>query len=304
MTWALVLLLGVIAIPFTIEWMRNGISRKDRDAAPGQFALLSQGTTHFEWIGPARGPVAVCIHGLSTPSFVWRGLAKGLAVMGFRVLVYDHYGRGYSDRISGKQDAGFFLQQLGDLLQHEKVTGPVTVIGYSMGGAVATHFAAAHPGLVKQLVLIAPAGMQHVAGKAAIFARDTPIIGDWLFLANYPRLLRRGIQAEAHLAGSVDNITALQMAETDKRGYFPAILASLRGILRDDAQAAHQAIAAADVPVLAVWGDADDVIPLSARDVLAKWNPSAAQVVIQGAGHGLTYTHTDQVLGALRATRG
>lgn len=303
MMWVLVLLLGLIAVPFTIEWMRNGITGKDRAAAPGQFALLSQGTTHYEWIGPARGPVAVCIHGLSTPSFVWRGLAKGLVLMGFRVLVYDHYGRGYSDRIGGKQDAAFFLQQLGDLLAHEKVKEPVTVLGYSMGGAVAAHFAAAHPGLVKQLVLIAPAGMQHAAGKAAIFARDTPIIGDWLFLATYPRLLRRGIQAEAHLPGSVDNITALQMAETDKRGYFPAMLSSLRGLLRDDAEAAHRAIAAAGVPVLAIWGDADNVIPLTARDSLVKWNQSAGQHVIKGAGHGLTYTHTDQVLEALRATR-
>mmetsp|Transcript_26984 Transcript_26984/g.48931 ORF Transcript_26984/g.48931 Transcript_26984/m.48931 type:complete len:292 (-) Transcript_26984:1241-2116(-) len=290
-------------MPFTIERMRDGLSEKYLKSAPGQFALLSQGTTHYEWLGPNRGPVALCIHGLTTPSFVWHGMAKGLALMGFRVLVYDHYGRGYSDRPKGKQDAGFFLRQIDDLLLHEKVEGPLTVFGYSMGGAVATHFAAARPDMVKQLILIAPAGMQHLISGAARFARDTPIIGDWLFLMTYPRVLRKGIRAEAGLPGSVDGITALQQTETDKRGFFPAVLSSLRGLLRDPDEAEHRAVAANGVPVLAVWGAEDDVIPLSARDVLTVWNPAAQHVVIDGAGHGLTYTHTDHVLAALRSSR-
>ncbi|WP_420012516.1 alpha/beta fold hydrolase [Tateyamaria sp.] len=303
MTWVLLLVAALIAMPFTIEWMRDGLSERYMKTAPGEFALLSQGQTHYEWLGPNRGPVALCIHGLTTPSFVWRGMAKGLALMGFRVLIYDHYGRGYSERIKGKQDAAFFLQQIDDLLLHEKVQEPLTVIGYSMGGAVATRFAAARPGLVKQLVLIAPAGMQHVMGKAATFARDTPILGDWLFLMTYPRLLRKGIAAEVGLPGSVEGITALQQTETDKRGYFPAVLSSLRGVLRDTTEEAHRAVAAAGIPVLAIWGAEDDVIPLAAREVLAEWNPSARHAVIADAGHGVTYTHTDQVLEALRTSR-
>lgn len=303
MTWIVLFILWLIAMPFTIEVMRKKVTEADRKAAPGQFALLSQGTTYFQWIGPQKGPVALCIHGLTTPSFVWRGMAQGLVLMGFRVLTYDHYGRGLSDRVKGKQDAAFFLQQLDDLLRHEKVDGPVTVLGYSMGGAVAAHFTAANPGAVKQLILLAPAGMQHSVGKAALFARDTPIIGDWLFLMSYPRQLRKGIQAEAQLETSVENITDLQQAETDKRGFFPAVLSSFRGLLHDTAEAPHCAIATAGVPVLAIWGPEDDVIPLSARDVLVEWNPDAQQAVIDGAGHGLTYTHTNEVLDAIRSSR-
>lgn len=303
MTWVLFLLLGLLAVPFTIELTRSKVTDADRNTAPGQFALLSQGTTHYQWYGPEKGPVAICIHGLSTPSFVWRGVAQGLVLAGFRVLTYDHYGRGYSDRPKGRQDAAFFLTQLDDLLRHEKVDGPVTVLGYSMGGAIAAHFTAANPGAVKQLILLAPAGMQHIVGKAAAFARDTPILGDWLFLMTYPRLLRKGITAEAGLKSSVENITDLQLAETHKRGFFPAILSSLRGVLRDPAQAQHRDIAASGVPVLAIWGREDDVIPLAARDILAEWNPNAVQSVIDEAGHGLTYTHSDDVLEAIRATR-
>ncbi|MFL4469579.1 alpha/beta fold hydrolase [Tateyamaria armeniaca] len=299
--WAVIILLGVLAIPLTIEWMRNPISDKQRREAPGKFALLSQGTTHYAWLGPERGPVAVCIHGLTTSSYVWRGMAKGLALMGFRVLIYDHYGRGLSDTVRGKQDAAFFLRQLTDLLDHERIDEPVSVLGYSMGGAVATHFAASQPDRIKRLILLASAGMQDISGPRVRVLRDWPVIGDWLFLLLYPFTLRKGLEAEAGLPGSAENINAMQRAETDRRGYFPAVLSSFRGVLRHTTQEQHRAIAAAGIPVLSIWAEADALIPLSAKDKLAEWNPQARQSVIAGAGHGVTYTHTDEVLEAIRA---
>ncbi len=304
MIWFAVILIGLLAIPVTIELMRSPMTDARQDKAPGRIALLSQGRTHYEWLGPERGPVAVCIHGLTTPSFVWRGMAKGLALMGFRVLVYDHYGRGYSETVGGRQDADFFLTQLEDLLAHENITDPVTVLGYSMGGAVAACYAAANPARVKQLILLAPAGMQELGGRQLTLARDVPVIGDWLFLLVYPTILRRGIAAEAGLPGSVEGITDLQYAETDRRGYFPAVLSSLRGLLRTPLEDEHRAIAAAGVPTLVIWGADDDVIPLACKDTLATWNPNALQTVVADAGHGLTYTHTDAVLDAIRASRG
>lgn len=304
MTWFILILLGILAIPITTEFMRTDMSDAQRAKAPGQFALLSQGTTHFEWLGPERGPVAVCIHGLTTPSFVWRGMAKGLALMGFRVLVYDLYGRGYSDRVKGRQDADFFDRQLIDLLGHENVGENLTVLGYSMGGAVAAHFAARHPECVKQLILLAPAGMFQLAGRKVAATRDLPIIGDWLFLAAYPWEVRRGIKAEEHLPSSVEGIYDLQHAETGRRGYFPAVLSSLRGLLRTTCEEQHKIIAAAGVPVLAVWAEQDDVVPLNGKETLATWNPNTQQVVVPEAGHSLPHTHTDAVLAAIRASRG
>ena len=304
MIWVVVLILGIIAVPLTIEWMRDSVDAKPRPEGPGQFVLLSQGQTYYEWLGPERGPVAVCVHGLSTSSYVWRGMAKGLALLGFRVLVYDHFGRGFSDSASGRQDADFFVTQLVDLLAHEQVDEPLTILGYSMGGAVVTHFAARYPSQVKQLILLAPAGMHDIASRKVKMVRDWPVIGDWLFLLTYPFVLRKGLRAEANVPGSVEGINSLQHAETDRRGYFPAILSSLRGLLRHKTEEQHLTIAAAGVPVLAIWGQDDDVIPLSGKDALAKWNPYAMQAVIPSAGHGLTYTHTDQVLEAIRGSRG
>ena len=89
-----------------------------RADAPGRFALLLRGATQYKFLGPPGGPLAICVHGLSTPSFVFEALAAFLIGRGYRVLIYDHYGRGYSDRPKGHQDARFFASHLTELLDH------------------------------------------------------------------------------------------------------------------------------------------------------------------------------------------
>ena len=48
----------------------------------------------------------------------------------------------------------------------------------------------------------------------------------------------------------------------------------------------------------AIWGADDGVIPLSAKDQLEVWNPKVRHHVIEEAGHGVTYTHTDAMMTA------
>lgn len=296
MMWLVLILACVIAVPLVQEYNRRDMDDAARGIGAGQLAELPQGVTHYEWHGPVGGPVLVCVHGLTTPSFVWRGLTAGLAVLGFRVLTYDLFGRGHSDRPKGAQDAGFFMRQLADLMTHQQVRGKVTLVGYSMGGAIVTSFAAAHPNRVEQVILLAPAGMRHGIGGLVRLIRDVPWIGDWLMLALYPRMMRQGIEAERALPSSVLNIGDLQEAELDFKNFVPAVLASLRGILRRPLKSEHQQLRDAKTPVLAIWGKDDSVIPLSALGTLAEWNRNVQHEVIDGAGHGLTYTHSDAVL--------
>ncbi len=299
MAYFLGVLLAVLVIPLIVEARRKLMNANARRDAPGEFANLSQGVTHFQWIGPLGGPVAVCVHGLTTPSFVWRGVALGLAGIGFRVLVYDIYGRGYSDRVKGLQDQAFLNRQLNDLLQDQGVEGDITLVGYSMGGAVATGFAAAHGDRVRHLVLLATAGTGRRVKGLEQFIIDTPVLGDWLMLTLFPRSHRRGVEAERDLASSVDNIFDLQLNELAFRafrGFVPAVLSSLRGILSRPLEEQHKSIHLAGIPVLAIWGKEDLVISQKALGVLARWNRHARQDVIEGAGHGLTYTHTKQVM--------
>lgn len=267
-----------------------------RGSAPGQFAELGQGVTHYQLSGPVEGPLVVCVHGLTTPSFVWAPLAKGLTALGFRVLVYDLYGRGFSDRPEGLHDKVFFNQQLDDLLIHLDIEDSFHLIGYSMGGAVAAGFAAAHPARVRRLVLLASAGMTRADTPMVRFIRDRGIAGKWLMLAVYPSRLRRGIKAEREMHEVPAQITDGQETQLVFQGFVPAVLSSLRGILRRPLQGEHMALRHIGLPVLAIWGAEDDVIPASAMGQLAAWNRDVTHEVIDEAGHGLPYTHSEDVL--------
>ncbi|MCF6232356.1 MAG: alpha/beta hydrolase [Rhodobacteraceae bacterium] len=299
MTYLAIFLLVIAVLPYAAEARRKPMDASARVGATGAFATLSQGTTFYEWLGPTRGPVAVCVHGLTTPSFVWRGLARGLARIGYRVLIYDLYGRGYSDRVTGRQDQAFFQRQLNDLLDDQNIEGDITLLGYSMGGAIATGFTAAHPDKVRQLILLASAGMGVGAKRMTRFIARTPVIGDWLFLALFARTHRKGCEAERHLPSSVENIIDLQLNELRYKGFVPAVLASIRGILASSLTKEHKAIHRAGIPVLAVWGSDDALIPLTAMGNLTEWSRDVRQDVIDGSGHGLTYTHTDAVLASI-----
>lgn len=296
---ALVICLGLM--PLLREPLRKAMGPSPRNASPGQFAPLTRGLTHYQWTGPARGPIAVCVHGLTTPSFVWGGLATGLAEKGYRTLTYDLYGRGFSDRPRGVQDRAFFITQLEELLEHEGISGDVTLIGYSMGGAIATAYTAAHPERVRELILLASAGLMTNPGKIGLFIRNHPRLGDWLMMVLYPRLHIRGTEAERELPSSVPGIVDLQQNELRFKGFVPAVLASLRGILAEDLGEDLRQIHRQGVPMLAIWGSVDDVVPISSVGRMTELARSAKQEEIGDAGHGLPYTHTQEVLEIIAA---
>lgn len=296
MMWALFFLAIVAIAPFAREALKAQMNAKARQKAPGQFATLSQGVTHYQWYGPQNGPLVVCVHGLTTPSFVWNSIAPALAREGYRVLTYDLFGRGYSDRPNGTQDPAFFAAQLDDLLRDQNVEGALVLIGYSMGGAIGASYAATGSHPIRKLVLLAPAGMQPVGSPSLRRMVQMPVFGRWLMLARYPAMLRQGLRTEADQPSSVPAINDLQHAELGFRGFVPAVHESLCGMLTDSFQQYHKTIYQTGIPVLAVWGEQDDVIPLSAKDTLSHWNPDAEQQIVPDAGHGLTYSHTPDVV--------
>lgn len=298
MIWVLIclLVLGVAFAPYIAERRRLVMDDDARADAPGAFIDLKHGRTHYRYFGPQSAPLAVCVHGLTTPSFVFEALADGLVAKGYRVLVYDHYGRGFSDRPTAAQDREFFVSHLDELLnalgEHEKFL----LIGYSMGGAVAAAYTAAFAQRVRNLVLVAPAGMGHQLGPLANFIRVMPGIGGWLFMAGYGRSHRKGTEKERALHSAVPFVVDRQQRELQYRGFLPSVLSSLRNGLRAQAKADHQSIHEAGTKVVAIWGAADDVIPLDCKDKMAGWNPAAEQVVVPDEGHSLPYTHPDAVL--------
>jgi len=79
-----VIVIAILITPFALEWRRIPMDAQARADAPGDFAPLSNGITHYKFYGPVDGPLVVCVHGLTTPAFVYEGLAKRLVKRGYR----------------------------------------------------------------------------------------------------------------------------------------------------------------------------------------------------------------------------
>lgn len=302
MTGAIILLLLLIialgGIYMLVRFRRPGVT-EFRDQVTGDLVPLRMGTTHVTRYGPDDGPVLVCIHGLSTPSYVWEPLAPYLTDLGYRVIAYDHYGRGHSDRIMGRQNAAFFLRHLDQLLEAEGVTGRFTLMGYSMGGAIASAYAARSPERVQALILLAPAGLDYQTSRVAQFIRKWPIIGDWLNEVFGPRLFRSSIGDAGYFDPVAQNILERMRFDAEKSGTMAAMLSSARGILSEDQTGTHRAIAAAGLPVLAIWGREDRTIPISSMGRLTQVNRKAMQIEIEDADHGLAFTHPASIAEAI-----
>jgi pimeloyl-ACP methyl ester carboxylesterase len=285
----------VAALPFVFEAQRRVVDVPMRTRAKGAFAQLSAGMTHYRWHGPRGGPVIVAVHGLTTPAIVWNGMIPLLTAQGYRVLSYDLYGRGFSDAPSGAQDIAFFTQQLVDLLADQGVTGPVTLMGYSMGGSIVTAYAAAHADRVSRVLLVAAAGMDTHTPLFDRLCRAIPGLGDWMHASFAAGRVRRAAIASP----KPNDIAGMQVFQLARRGYLPAVLASQRGALSERQSQAHRRLGRLSIPVVAVWGRLDKTIPLSAMGKLSTWNRDVRHEEVMGAGHGLPYSHPEATVRAL-----
>lgn len=272
-----------------------------RGAPEGALIPLPDGIAHVRRYGPSRGPVALCVHGLTTPGFAYAPLATRLVAQGFRVFAPDLWGRGLSDRVQGVQDAGLFVRQIEGVAEALDLGEDMTVFGYSMGAIITAEYARAHPARVRRLVLLAPAGLGHDLGRFARFCADTPVAGDWAIRALGGIVARRAINRAGPPIPELPDLPDRQAAETRVRGTLPAHLNAARHALCTDMTATHRALGVAGLPVMAVWGGADRVIPLSAMGRLAQAHRNVRQVVIDGAGHAMPMTHARAVAEAIEA---
>lgn len=76
----------------------QSISDADRAGASGKFIKLTDGVTHYEVAGADTARTVVLVHGFSVPYYIWDGTFDSLVQQGFRVIRYDAFGRGLSDK--------------------------------------------------------------------------------------------------------------------------------------------------------------------------------------------------------------
>jgi len=147
------------------------------DALPGARDVETPyGTIRAYEFGPEDGRKVLLVHGISTPCISLGAVANGLVDKGCRVLLFDLFGRGYSDTSNDvRQDIRLFTSQILLVLASSQLpwTGSTSfsIIGYSLGGGIAAAFTSYFPDLVSSLVLIAPSGLlrpHHISRKSRI----------------------------------------------------------------------------------------------------------------------------------------
>lgn len=91
-------------------------------------------------------------------------IANPLVEKGCRVMLFDLFGRGYSDAPGDlPYDTRLFVSQILLVLASSPLawTGnnAFSLIGYSLGGGIAVNFAATFPDMIESLILLSPAGV-------------------------------------------------------------------------------------------------------------------------------------------------
>ena len=263
---------------------RAELDDRTRREAPGRFALLDDGTTHYEAAGPDTGRVVVLAAGFSVPAYIWDSLYQGLADSGFRVIRYDYYGRGWSDRVDATYDQDLFVRQLTGLLDSLRVQGPVDLAGLSFGGAVVTSFADRHPERVRTVVYFDP-----------VFNARRPLPPEERSAWRWDLHMVLGGGSERMATGQLDDfLHPERWPDWVERYRVPQRFRGTRESLRRSraaiAVAPHQGdqlrrLGAGKLPMLLVWGREDQVAPFATSRTVLSMVPHATFLPVDSAAH-------------------
>jgi len=237
-----------------------------------------------------EGRPVLFVHGLGGSWQNWLENIPAIADAGYRAIAVDLPGFGASEMPAEKISISGYAQFVGALLA-ELDTGPVALVGNSMGGFIGAEVAIRFPEPLEQLVLVSAAGI------SVEHDRNEPV------LAAMYRTERLMTMAVAGLAARADAVTtrpglrkalmyvvaahpdklpgalvAEQVRGAGKEGFLPALDALTDYPIRDRLKE----IAA---PTLVVWGSEDRLVPVRDADVFEELIPDARKAVFQDTGH-------------------
>jgi pimeloyl-ACP methyl ester carboxylesterase len=274
------------------------LSDAERSSLPGSFARLKRGFAHYELSGPEDGELLVLVPGLSVPYSTWDRNASFLAASGFRVLRYDHFGRGYSDRPRCGYGFELYVDQLIELLEKLGLESPLTLIGLSMGGPIAAAAAATIPSRIGSIILVDPL-YEWPAPSASGRLLLLPGLGDAAMALAGPRILASGQRGDFLDPASCAEFIPSYREAFRYRGIGRAVLKTMRSIPSWPIAAAYESFGRLGIPTLLLWGRMDATIPLSQSERLLAAVPGAELRVIEGAGHVPQWEKADEVNAAL-----
>ena len=263
--------------------IRSALEGPERYGATARSVEVDGARVVYTVEGPVDGPAVLLIHPWAGSLRVWDAIAPALSA-GRRVIRLDLPGHGASDKPDvaygvplGVRAARAVLDDLG--LER------ASVVGNSLGGAVALALVRDHPERVERLVLIDALGGGPVPGLFA-WGITTYFTGP-LFHAVDDGLVtwfadafvfeESGRWTDAFLAQLLS-----ERAGPDGWRFSRAVARYLRAATEFDATPWLGAIAA---PTLVVWGEGDIVIGEGAGERLARGIPGARLAVLEDCGH-------------------
>ncbi|MGX5357400.1 alpha/beta fold hydrolase [Kocuria sp. KH4] len=271
----------------------------------GYISVGTENSTDIElyYEDHGSGQPVVLIHGYPLDGSSWEKQTAALLEAGHRVITYDRRGFGSSAKPTTGYDYDTFAADLDAVLTHLDLQDAV-LVGFSMGtGEVARYLSTYGSSRVAKAVFLGslepyllqtddnPTGVPQDVfdGLAAAVTADryaffTEFFGNFYntdtFLGT-ERLSQELVDASRNIAarsGAVASVAAQPTWLTDFRADIPRI----------------------DVPTLIVHGTADNILPIDATGrQFAKALPEARYVEIEGAPHGLLWTHAPEVNEAL-----
>jgi pimeloyl-ACP methyl ester carboxylesterase len=266
-----------------------------RTEASGSFVELSNGFTHYELSNPEVENTVVLVHGFSIPYFIYDPTFEFLTQSGFRVLRYDLFGRGFSDRPETRYNIDLFVRQLGDLLDALGFTRPVTLVGLSTGGPITATFTVRFPERVSKLVLIDPVGGESFALARVLKVAALPFLGEAIIGLLGSKGMARISASDLSIRRFADQLLSRYITSMQYKGFKRAILSTIRNNMLGSFRDVYEQIAKMDKPVLLFWGDHDHTVPFRHSNALRNMLPNAHFHAIENCGHIPHFEKPDEV---------
>lgn len=260
----------------------------------GQYIQLPKGVVHYELAGENTQATVVLVHGFSSPLYVFDPTFDFLKQHDFRVLRFDLFGRGFSDRIDNSAyGMDLYVEQLHDLLNALDINEPVHLLGLSMGGAVVTHFTNKYPELVNKVALVAP--LFHTPARPEVALVKTPGLGEYLGKVVLVPKFIKGAAETVFDPSSFPDWSEKFSPQTEFEGFSFALVQTARFLSGKSFQDEYEQLGASEKPVLLVWAKEDKVLPFSDSEKVRKAVPQSQFHVIERAGHLPHYEQAERV---------
>ncbi|MET8026994.1 alpha/beta hydrolase [Streptomyces avermitilis] len=228
-----------------------------------------------DWGGP--GQPIVLLHGLAGHAGEWDALARCLSSR-YRVVAVDQRGHGASERRPQDVSRAAYVADVVAAADRLALRRPV-LVGQSLGGHTAMLTAAAHPGLVRALVLIE-------AGAGGPNPNGPVDIGGWL--DSWPTPFPSREAAAAFLGGGPVGAGWAAGLEEREDGWWPRFDRDVmvRSLAENAQRSFRQEWGQVACPTLVVLAQSSFIPPQEADEMLRQ-RPATMSMSIPGTGHDL-----------------